>query len=1216
MQRDELTARVDRLEARMTRVEALLEGRAAEGGAEAIDSDGGRDARPTPSGEGVAPIGGRDAGPTVSADAAAPIGLQGSRPTAAEIGGARAPYVRPVAGDWAWANARDADSAPPRELAPEATTSGERDADSSPFGDGGAPVGERVAVPTPAGDRATLPRTSFADKLANIATRPTAAPARDNAARFELLVGTRWLAWAGALVVVLAVGLFIKLAADLGWFGLLTPAARCGLAAAFGGVLLGGGELTLRRIGRMAAVGLFAAGLGTLYVTTYAAFSPSVFGLISQQAGFGLLGAIAVLGLGITWRGRLPVIGVLSLLGGYGGPLLLSADPTSPLPLLIYMTTLLTIALGLSAAEPQTFRSLRYWGGAAHAGLAALWLLADGPTHWLAAMTLLTLWWVLLTAEAQLAAMRGYSARGNAVFSLLTTSAYVLAGCWLIEHAPAEGRELLGLFAASVAGLCMATATIFGPGPAVLRQRPRTALDMLGVSLWGQAGVLLVVAVALHFTDVGQTIGWVALAVAALEIGRRLPSPGVQGFALVVGALAVGRLMTVDRDGAALATVLWSGAGITITSWALLAAGAVVATHYAALRVRLRAVGEDEGQGARGGLRPEEPSPYPLPEGARAGGEPSPFPLPKRAGASGAARRVEWAPIVLGLLASCGWLGLVLLQTAGLTTTTLWLAGGAVLLAVAPWTTRQRYLENALLVVVVCVHRWLLIDVMLARLAPDWNPLAYHAFVNPQMGLGVLLAVAVYWAGRQARRSPLVTAARQSADWAWLVLGSVALLLVGASFEIDRLAAARLAAAGIHGVAATQLRDLLWTLLWTGGAATVGWLGWRTRANDAGGWVLRRAAAGVLMLAAVKWLLIDTLAWNALLPAARLVGGGVLVNAQMLAGLAVIAGVMWAVRLRGTAPGGAALGWRDVSVALLLLWGLSFEIDRGLEQLAAYDVAWLTAWPWWQQRALCWAALWAAGGAALLWRGLRCGGARADESPAAAGASTTARGRTPDAAPQGAGRGGHGPPYGETVASPTHGAVLVNWGAGLLMGATIAWMSVGTLMWRLNSGDPGGTVLLNLPCASAGVLLALLIWAARALWAGACVQRAAQAVGLALLVGLWLGSLEIDRYCMQHVEVHAAMARQMGLSVYWGVFGLGLVAAGFRWRSAVMRRAGLALLVLTLGKVLTVDLAGVQYLYRVLSLLATGLLLIAASLAYNRLAAGLDERPGGAAPTG
>ena len=66
----------------------------------------------------------------------------------------------------------------------------------------------------------------------------------------------------------------------------------------------------------------------------------------------------------------------------------------------------------------------------------------------------------------------------------------------------------------------------------------------------------------------------------------------------------------------------------------------------------------------------------------------------------------------------------------------------------------------------------------------------------------------------------------------------------------------------------------------------------------------------------------------------------------------------------------------------------------------------------------------------------------------------------------------------------------------------------------------------------------------------------------------------------------------------------------------MLRRAGLALLVLTLGKVLTVDLAGVQYLYRVLSLLATGLLLIAASLAYNRLAAGLDERPGGAAPAG
>ena len=103
---------------------------------------------------------------------------------------------------------------------------------------------------------------------------------------------------------------------------------------------------------------------------------------------------------------------------------------------------------------------------------------------------------------------------------------------------------------------------------------------------------------------------------------------------------------------------------------------------------------------------------------------------------------------------------------------------------------------------------------------------------------------------------------------------------------------------------------------------------------------------------------------------------------------------------------------------------------------------------------------------------------------------------------------------------------------------------------------------------------------------------------------MWLGSLELDRFFAPAAArvSNPAMARQTAWSVYWALYAIGFVAVGFWKHSAATRYAGLGLLAITLAKVLIVDLAHVQYAYRVLSLLVVGLLLIGTSIAYSRLA--------------
>jgi acyl phosphate:glycerol-3-phosphate acyltransferase len=66
-----------------------------------------------------------------------------------------------------------------------------------------------------------------------------------------------------------------------------------------------------------------------------------------------------------------------------------------------------------------------------------------------------------------------------------------------------------------------------------------------------------------------------------------------------------------------------------------------------------------------------------------------------------------------------------------------------------------------------------------------------------------------------------------------------------------------------------------------------------------------------------------------------------------------------------------------------------------------------------------------------------------------------------------------------------------------------------------------------------------------------------------------------------------------------------LVLLGFIRLSAPSRYVGLALLFITVVKVLAVDMQTVAQIWRVLSLIVSGLLLIATSMAYAKLTPGL-----------
>jgi hypothetical protein len=951
------------------------------------------------------------------------------------------------------------------------------------------------------------------------------------------------MAWIGAIVIVIGAAYLVMLGVEAGWWGRLSPLAQCLSVAGFGALLIAAGEAAFRRIGPAASVGLFGAGLGTLYLDAFAAFEWFNPSLVSHEGAFVLMGIVALVGFGITLRSAFLTIGILSIIGGYLTPLLLRGASTHTLEVGMYLTTLLGISLGLSAARPRPFRTLRYVALAGHGLVGLGWVLGAMPTAWIVALVFCAGWWAAVQVEAVLAAVRRQSPLGNVAASLLATAWFVTVGAWVLATAQPPGFDWLGSFTVAVAVLAAAIAAQFGPRLSALGDRPQSPMDKLAVALWAQAGILLTVAVALQFDGYGQSIGWLLVGLGSVEIGRRLGYRGVEVFGLAVGGLAVGRVALVDWWLLpVMKTQLWSSGQVSVTNFSILALAAIVALHLAARRLR---------------------------DVWRA------------------------TPILLAATGTLGWLCLCAAQSRELTTTAGWLLAGVVLFAAERLGRRQRYFEIGLLVLVAAAAKWLMIDAVLRRLDPAWDPTATVPVFNWQMGLALAIAVVGWWASRllvgRSRHERLWGGKTYlSIGWQAALIAGTTFLLVALSFELDHILSSLVDRGRTFAWSFNQVRQLYLTLLWTLGAFGLGLLARSLMTRSIAAvpgqrpHLLVRFAWTLLCMCAVKWLVGDTLYWAVVEKTGRTVGALPVANVQMLVGVVLATAVLFLYGTSGrwwpAAAGGRELAapsvgtrlgaWVPVAATVLLLWGLTFEIDRVIGRFeASRPAGWTPLWEPLQLRALWWTALWALGGLAMmLWTRIRW----------------------------------------------TPSMLLAGW--FVLVGAAVGWLGYDTIAWRLLKGVVLARVVFNVQFAvgaltAAGLGTAVWYFSRLGRLPAAAASPAHRAGGVCLvlvgLIGLWLGSLEIDRFFAPEAErlaQNAAMARQTGLSIYWGVYAIVLIALGFAKRSTACRYGGLALLTVTLAKVLTVDLAEVRYVYRVLSLIGVGLLFVATSVGYAKLA--------------
>jgi uncharacterized membrane protein len=72
------------------------------------------------------------------------------------------------------------------------------------------------------------------------------------------------------------------------------------------------------------------------------------------------------------------------------------------------------------------------------------------------------------------------------------------------------------------------------------------------------------------------------------------------------------------------------------------------------------------------------------------------------------------------------------------------------------------------------------------------------------------------------------------------------------------------------------------------------------------------------------------------------------------------------------------------------------------------------------------------------------------------------------------------------------------------------------------------------------------------------------------------------------------------ITIAWAIEAIAILIAGFRYELSFVRKAGIVLLLLTIVKVFIIDLSDLETLYRIMSFMVLGAILMGASFLYSK----------------
>lgn len=353
----------------------------------------------------------------------------------------------------------------------------------------------------------------------------------------EAQLGQKWILFVGIAILVLGIGYFLKYSFDRNW---IAPVVRVFMAYAVGGALLGVGEW-LRRKHEHFGLSLAGGGIASLYFSTFAAFE--IYKLLPAPIAFGLMVVVTGLACALALTYDTKWLAVLGLVGGFATPFVINTGSDNHIALFTYLT-ILNVGV-LAIAFHKQWRLLNYLGFLFTWGLYSAWAISasfegrDPSNHFVSGMFFLNLFYLIYAVAPFAALLRGGGDGKLQGFGVSVPNSMIAFGCsYGIIREFSGSTTWVSLTALAYAAIQLGLAQL------LMQRRPDSRNAML-ISL-GQALFFLAVTVPIVASHQWITILWALQACLVLWVAQRVRSYWLFVGAMLLGVLAVGRLLFVD----------------------------------------------------------------------------------------------------------------------------------------------------------------------------------------------------------------------------------------------------------------------------------------------------------------------------------------------------------------------------------------------------------------------------------------------------------------------------------------------------------------------------------------------------------------------------------------------------------------------------------------------------------------------------------------------
>ncbi len=396
-----------------------------------------------------------------------------------------------------------------------------------------APAPAAVATPEPAApvsvQRAAPPQI--------MPPRAAIAGSVKPQANLESRIGSHWLNRIGIAALLIGVSYFLKFAFDNNWIG---PAGRISIGLVAGIVIVLWSERFRAKDYKAFSYSLKAVGIGTLYLSLWAAFH--LYNLIPSSVAFAMMLVVTAATSVMALSQDAQILAAFALVGGFSTPILLSTGENKEVALFTYVAMLDIATLVLVAFRPWRRLLVMSYVGTLILYLAWYWTFYNGGP-----LELTLAYASLFFAIFAIAPLITLQPDGEhpILAAIPAVLAFVNAGVYFLE-AYAMIQEVNKVNMAWFA-LALAALYIFLSRLVHARKMAAGTSEILYYLHLALAIGFITVAIPIRLDAHWITIGWFIEAGVLLWIANRVHSDFLNAFALGALVLGVTRLLAIDN---------------------------------------------------------------------------------------------------------------------------------------------------------------------------------------------------------------------------------------------------------------------------------------------------------------------------------------------------------------------------------------------------------------------------------------------------------------------------------------------------------------------------------------------------------------------------------------------------------------------------------------------------------------------------------------------